>query len=180
MKRKNLINLHLYFSGISLILLLLFIISGSLHLFGVNEGEDQQIVETIEFQGQIYKDGLDKFLQAYLKDNQKNYSFDYTKGNDQQVFTRPTTRAYYSIQHDQENHNLKITQHFPNFNKKMMEFHKGHGPQKARKIVAFIAIIFALAILTGLWLGLTVKSYRKITLACTGTSLLLVIILFNL
>ena len=113
-------------------------------------------------------------------DKKTDYSFDYTKGNDDSLITRPTTRTYYQISYASDIGVVEISEHVPNFNKRLMEFHKGHGPKMARKIVACIALIFALAIFTGLWLGLTVPSYRKITLACSATSLLIVLVLFNL
>ena len=64
MKRSTLIHLHLYFTGVSLFLLLLFITSGSLHLFEIEEGESKKVLDRIEIQGLTTKEGLEKFFLA--------------------------------------------------------------------------------------------------------------------
>lgn len=180
MDRRSVINLHLYFSGVSLFLLLLFILSGSLHLFGVKEGEQSLSLGFVEVVGAPSQENLEKLLNEKIKEHNPNYKFDYIKGKSPSFITRPTTRTYYKLKYNDVDNKVEVTQHIPNFNKRLMEFHKGHGPLRTKKILAVIALIFALAIFTGLWLGLTVKSYRKITLLTSGTSLLIVLFLFNL
>lgn len=180
MKRTTLINLHLYFSGVSLFILLLFITSGSLHLFGVEENDTKTTLASIEVDKNLTKENLETLFIKELQTREPRYRFDYIKGKDTSLTTRPTTRTFYTINYTPELGVAQIFQHVPNINKRFMELHKGHGPQATRKILACIGIIFALAILTGLWLGLSVPRYRKITLFTAFSSLAIVFGLFSL
>lgn len=180
MKRKTMINLHLYLSSVSLFLLLLFICSGSLHLLNIEEGESKESLGQYQTTDNLDKAGLEELFKSQLTTLKPSYRFDYMKGRDTSLMTRPTTRTYYTIDYNPSENSAEIVEHVPNFNKRLMEFHKGHGPKASRKILAFIGLIFALTIFTGLWLGLTVKVYRKITLLSSATSLLIVLLLFNL
>ena len=180
MKRSTLVNIHLYFSGISLFILLLFITSGSLHLFGFKEEDKKTIVASIEIEEKLSKKDLENLLARELKNRWPGYRFDYIKGGDTSLTTRPTTRTFYTVQYSPDLGVAQISEHVPNINKRFMELHKGHGPKATRKILASIGVIFALAILSGLWLGLSVPRYRKITLITALSSLAIVFVLFSL
>lgn len=180
MKRMTLIYLHLFFSGVSLCLLLLFITSGSLHLFGIEETEQVETVLTETITVPLDKPHLENQFKDLLAKTAPDYRYDYFKGDDKALIARPTSRTYYKVTQDPTQGVLTLSKHTPSINKRVMEFHKGHGPQKSRLILSIIGLIFTLAILTGLWLGLTVPKYRNLTLLATLTSLGLVFLLFNL
>lgn len=178
MKRATLINLHLYFSGLSTFILLLFIISGSLHLYGFKETKTSVLVKVIKIQSPLTKKTLEAKFKGLLETEFPKYRFDYIKGSSRALKTRPTTREYFTLEN--RGSSLGLIKHSPNFTMKLMEFHKGHGPRSSRKLLATISIIFALAIVTGIWLGLTVKKYKRITLLTSLSGLALVLIMFSL
>ena len=178
LKRTTLINLHLYFSGISLFLLLVFIFSGSLHLLGVSETETKSLVKTYDPSTMKDFETPELFLEQSLQAINPSYSFDYIKGRGGNLTTRPTTRTFYTLATTEKS--IEIYKHVPGVTKRFMELHKGHGPKATRKILGGIAMIFALAIFTGAWLGLTTRAYRKTTLITGLSSALIVLLLFNL
>ena len=178
MKRATLIKLHLYFSGVSLFLLLVFICSGSLHLLGFSETETKSLVKTYDPSTIESFESPEVFLEQSLQAIKPSYRFDYIKGRGDSFTTRPTTRTFYTLSINKNE--IEINKHVPSLRKRFMELHKGHGPKATRKILGGIAFIFALAIFTGAWLGLTTKAYRKTTVITGLTSALIVLLLFNL
>ena len=177
-KRSTIIDLHLYFSGTSTFILLLFIISGSLHLFGFKETKDSHLVKEISINKILSKDQLELLFKTSLREQKPSYEFDYIKAKNNTLTTRPTTREFYTF--EQSKKSISLINHKPNFTMRLMEFHKGHGPKSSKKIVASIAIIFALSVLTGVWLGLTVKKYRRIIVATSMSGLILLLLLFSI
>lgn len=178
MKRTTLITLHLYFSGISLFLLLVFISSGSLHLLEVPETETKSLVKSYDPSTMKAFNDPKEFLKESLSVLDPTYRFDYIKGGNGNFTTRPTTRTFYTLATNKNS--IEIYKHVPGLTKRFMELHKGHGPKATRKILGVIASIFALAIFTGAWLGLSSRAYRKTTLITGFSSALIVLLLFNL
>lgn len=180
MKRKTLIQLHLYFSGISTFILFLYISSGSLHLVGGLEQESSEVVSHGIYQGNLDKKDIESFFKRQLESIEPSYHFDYIKGGGASYFTRPTTRTSYTLNFENGAESYTIQKNTPNFFKRVMEFHKGHGPVITRTLIPWISILFILTLITGLWLGLSVRQYRKVTLFTFVTGLGVVFLLFSL
>ncbi|MEE3079300.1 MAG: PepSY domain-containing protein [Bdellovibrionota bacterium] len=161
MKRMTWIKIHLYLSGISLIFMTLMAFSGSLHLFVGNEKESVEVVREISINKDVDKQELEKILKKELESIDSDYSFDYLKGSANSMYTRPTTRDYYSIKVDVDK--AVVKKHSPSLIKSFMELHKGHGPRSSRRILGVLGALVIGAVLSGLWLGLSSKAFRKVT-----------------
>lgn len=177
MQRILLIKIHLYLSGISLIFLSIMAISGSMHLLIGNEAETTEVIKTIDMSENLNQKQLTDFFKSQIQTIDPKYKYDYIKGSDTSQMTRPTTREYYTIKILANS--ATIQRHSPSILKRMMEFHKGHGPRASRNILGILGIITFGAVLSGLWLGWTSKALRKITLltSVSGTALILVLFL---
>lgn len=178
MKRNTLIKLHLYFSGLILVFLSFMALSGSLHLFTGDESEEVSLLKEIEISTELNKEELEGIFENELKTLKPNYSFDYIKGSNSSLTTRPTTRTYFTIKVD--NGIAKIEVHNPSLNKSLMELHKGHGPKASRNILGILGVFAIFAVLSGLWLGMSSKAYRKITVTTLISGAIVYLLLFLL
>jgi len=162
MKRLTLIKLHLYFSGVALIFMTLMALSGSMHLLLGDETERVEKIKSLTLETPLNKDELTTLFASELKKVNPSYQYDYIKGSDLTQTSRPTSRTYYSIKLEQGL--LIIRKHTPSLLKRLMEFHKGHGPRISRPILGTLGLIVVLALMSGFWLGWTAPNLRKITL----------------
>ena len=178
MKRLTLIKIHLYCSGISLVFLLLMAFSGSYHLFIGNEGESVSIVKEMEMLERMNKESLMKFFEKEISEIDKDYSFDYIKGSQASLVTRPQTRTYFTLK--QHNGTISIKKHVPSFLKSLFEFHKGHGAKISRFVLGSLGIVVILAAISGLWLGLTSAPLLFPTLITLGVGGVLFLVFFFL
>jgi hypothetical protein len=180
MKRSLLIQLHLYTSGVVLVLLAMFGLSGSLHLFGVKETEAETEVATVEVAEAPEKSQLEALFLQTLATHAPDYSYDYVKGNATQLTARPTTRDYYTFAYDKKTSRATLVLHEPSWNTRLMQLHMGHGVEFSRPILGTVGALLVIAVLTGLWLGLTAKKLMPVTLATAGTGLALFVALLAL
>lgn len=176
--RSNMINLHLYFSGVSTFLLLLYILSGSLHLLGFKETKSTEIIFNQSITSELQAKSSKEVFKKLLEIKKPDYKYDYIKGKGNKLTSRPTTREHYTF--SKKENTVTLTKNTPNFTMKLMEFHKGHGPLITKKILGSVAIIFALTIFSGVWLGLTVKKFRKVLILTSLTGLVFTVLLFQL
>ena len=121
---------------------------------------------------------LQNFFTANLKQIVPDYKFDYIKGSPDRLMTRPTSRTFYTIKYNKGEGSVSISEVSPNLIKSLMEFHKGHGPKVSRTFLGISGFIIFLSALSGLWLGISIKVYRNITLATLATGLMIFVILF--
>ncbi len=178
MKRLTLIKIHLYFSGITLIFLALMALSGSLHLLTGDESEAVKWIKTTKVSSPFDKEALTKLFESELKNIDSEYRYDYIKGSSSSQTSRPTTRKYYTI--DLKDSTAIIKEHSPSLNKRLMELHKGHGPRSSRNVLGVLGIFVIGAVLSGLWLGLSSKAFRKVTLATMLSGAFVYLLLFYL
>jgi hypothetical protein len=178
MKRITLIKIHLYFTGVTLVFLALTALSGSLHLLTGDETEVVKEIKSISVSTSIQKDELTTLFEKELKSIDADYRFDYIKGSSTSQMSRPTTRTYYTI--SLVSGIATIKKHEPSLNKRLMELHKGHGPRSSRNILGVLGLFVIAAVLSGLWLGLSSKAFRTVTIATVSSGALIYLLLFFL
>lgn len=156
----------------------LMALSGSLHLFLGNESEKVEEVAKIVVTDKLSKDELTSFFSKQLNSLDPNYKFDYIKGSAQSQMSRPTTRVFYTIKSDSNFYTIE--KHDPSVLKSLMELHKGHGPRASRLVLGILGLVVIGSLLTGLWLGISSKPYRKITILTAVSGITLYLLLFFL
>lgn len=180
MKRLLLIKIHLYISGLSIFLLSLFILSGSLHYLKIGESTESIKIKQIETQKIANIDEFKSKFKEILEKEFSDFKYDYLKGNMKVLMTRPTSELHYVLKYDETKSQLSLVKKIPNLNKAIMEFHKGHGPILSRKILPAVGVLFLLSLISGLILGLTQPAFRRLTLGTFVSGVLLFFVLFNL
>lgn len=178
MKRITWIKIHLYLSGVSLIFMALMSMSGANHLLLDNESETTKTIKTIALQTETTKSQLESIFKKELTELSPDYNYDYIKGSDKSLMTRPTTRSYYTIKVKGNEANIQM--HEPSLIKSLMELHKGHGPRSSRAVLGVLGIIVIGSILSGLWLGLSSPAFRKTTILTVVSGLSIYMLLFFL
>ncbi len=158
MKRATLIKIHLYLSAIFAPFLFLMAFTGTSYLMGFKGNADKKVVETFEVDTEI----TEAYVRAELARIDPGYSFEYTKKSADGLFTRPTTRDYY--QFERLDRQIIVKKVSPNFLLKIIEIHKGHGPGFLKFVEKILGIGLILILISGIWLALTVKRDKKITL----------------
>lgn len=140
-------------------------ITGGLHMVGGGEKLNTQPLPlprgaTLDFDSQT----LDADLRALFGQANIDLDFGYIKARGaSKIQTRPTSRPYVEV--SQTPNGLKATMNKPNFQKAMMEIHKGHGPKILRSYHKLAALLLCLVIFSGILTGLLAKAYRRKTLA---------------
>jgi len=162
MNRLTLIKIHLYFSGIALVFIFLMSLSGSLHLFLGDEAKESFNIKSINTEMINDKDSLENVFKEQLAKIDPDYNYSYIKGSASSLMTRPTTRDYYTIKLIDDS--VSIQKHSPSLRMKVMELHKGHGVRFTRTILGIFGLFLIGAVLSGLYLGLSSKPFRKITI----------------
>lgn len=177
MKRITLIKLHLYFSGVSIVLLTLYASTGALYLLGFKGAEQSSLVKVVEAEVSS-KEELEESFVSLLKEEVPNYKYEYIKGSDTSLISRPANRLYYSVKYLESESKIELHKREPNLHKALMELHKGHGARMSKNLLAFMGLLYVFTLLSGLYLGLTVKAYRKTTLVTLGSGFLIFLIAF--
>lgn len=161
MKRMLFIKIHLYLSGVALVFMCLMALTGALHLLTGDESEVVERGESFIVEKDMSKDELMALFTEKLKEIDAGYRFDYIKGSNTSLVSRPTTRIYYTIK--TSGGQATIAKHIPSWNKRFMEFHKGHGARSSRNFLGIFGLIVIGAVLSGIWLGLSSRALRRST-----------------
>jgi len=175
--RRLLILLHLFGASFMAPAFGLVAITGGLHMIGGGEKVASTQVAlpagaVLDFKSPT----LDSDVRALFEQANIDVDFGYIKNRGAtKIQTRPTSRTYVEI--SQTASGLKATVNKPNFQKAMMEIHKGHGPKILRTYHKLVALGLFLVIFGGFLVGLLAKNYRTKTLAAAGLGTLLYIIL---
>ena len=169
--RQLWINLHLCVAAFFTPVLLIIVISGGLYLIGIKGTSVKTVVPlpanaTLDIKSADLKKDVDKLLRGAGIE----YSFEYVKGKGSTLTTRPTSRMHYVLK--VEERGVKVTQVDPDLQKRLIELHKGHGPLAFKQLQRITAIGLILAILAGLWLGLSSADLWRQTAIATGAGLL--------
>ena len=173
--RKLLINLHLLGAGFMAPAFVLVAITGGLHMVGGGESVATSPI-TLPAGTQVNlksKTALDD-VRAILKTADVDVKVEYLKIRGTSFETRPTSRTHVKFKPSPSG--LKATLNKPNFQKAMMEIHKGHGPKILRTYHKIVAVGLFLVIFGGVLIGLLSKAYRGKTLTALGLGTLIYVL----
>ena len=172
MKRSLLVRLHLYAAAFLAPAFLFLAISGGLYLVGV-KGSVKQTVVVMPSQLE-----LDPSSESLYKDVQKlllaagiSHDFEYVKIKGKTLLTRPTSRNFYKFSMQPEG--LVVSYNEPSIQSKLIELHKGHGPEIFKTFQKVIAVGLLFVVLSGFWLGVSALGLRRNTLIVTGAGVIL-------
>jgi len=87
------------------------------------------------------------------------HKFEYVKDRGRRIELRPTSKTYLEI--TQTPTGLKASKVKPNFQRSMMELHKGHGPKLFKTYQKLVALALIGVVLGGFMVGLLAKAYRR-------------------
>lgn len=174
--RRLLITLHLIFAGIMAPAFLLVAISGGLYLINIKgQTTDSSIALTDGAALDFESDTLDADVRSLLKRSNIDHSFEYIRNRGSRIELRPTSRTYLSFTQTAEG--LRATKHVPDFQKSMIELHKGHGPQLFKLYQKFVALLLIGVVLGGVLVGLLSKTYRSKTVISLGIGAVIFVVL---
>jgi hypothetical protein len=169
--RKTLINLHLLFAAFMAPAFILVAVSGGLYLTG-NKGQVSKTdvalpaAAVLDFKSASIEDDVRSLLsEAGIK-----HKFEYVRNRGSRIELRPTSKTYLEI--SQTPSGLKAARVKPNFQKSMMELHKGHGPKLFKTYQKLVALALIGVVLGGFMVGLLAKAYRRKTIVATVLGLL--------
>ena len=172
MKRSLLVRLHLYAAAFLAPAFLFLAISGGLYLVGVKGSVEQTVVvmpsqlELDPSSESLYKDVQKVLLAAGI-----SHDFEYVKIKGNTLLTRPTSRNFYKFSMQPEG--LVVSFNEPSIQSKLIELHKGHGPEIFKTFQKVIAVGLMFVVLSGFWLGFSALGLRRNTLIVTGSGALL-------
>lgn len=174
--RKLFMWAHLLVAAFIAPFIVLAATSGGLYLLGVKGSAQQTEINlpsgaALDFQSPTLKNDV----QSLLKELNLNDDFEYIKNRGNIIQTRPTSKAHYEFAQSGRGLTLKSVK--PDFQKSMIELHKGHGPLAFKLYQKMVAISLILVILTGVYLGLANPKMRTKTVLTLllGTALFAVL-----
>lgn len=161
--RKKIMLLHLIVASLITPLVLLVSISGGLYLIGFKGSTTSSDVPLatgtqLDFES---KD-LEAKVRELIKGAGIHHEFEYLRVRENVIQTRPTSRVY--LEFKQENL-LSLTVKKPNFQKKLIELHKGHGPRLFKLYQKACAIGLILVLLSGVFMGFINQDLRPKVIA---------------
>lgn len=163
MNRKLIVSIHLYLAAFFAPAVLLVAVSGGLYLIGIKGSVEETTIYSGPATLNTESDALQAEVDALLvKAGVKDYTYEYVKIKGNNLYTRPTSRAHYRVQLTQSG--VDVMHAKPNFQSKMLELHKGHGPSYFKTFQKFFALSLVFVIASGFWLGVANSRLRKTTL----------------
>lgn len=177
-KRITFVKIHLYFSGVALVFMALMSISGSLHLFLGNESDSVEVVKSFASKKDYTKQELSTLFTSQIAQIDPAFRYDYIKGSESSLTTRPTSRKFYTIK--LKDGLVELQRHSPGLRKSLMELHKGHAAKASRPVLGVLGFLCLGAVLSGLWLGLSSKAFQKTTIITMFSGAIVYFLLFFL
>ena len=114
----------------------------------------------------LYEDVQKVLLAAGI-----SHDFQYVKVKGKTLLTRPTSRNFYKFDMQPEGHVISYSE--PSIQSKLIELHKGHGPEIFKTFQKVIAVGLMFVVLSGFWLGVSALGLRRNTLIVTGSGALI-------
>lgn len=159
MKRPLLIKIHLLISSFFFPFFILLPLSGALYTYGVKGEKVKQEVLNVATVIDVKSPSLESDVRELFKANDIQYNFKYIKKRPTYLELRPATKEHFYVYASDESTRLvKVT---PNFIASIIEFHKGHGPMSVKQMQGLAGIGLILLSLTGFWLAVSLKPYRR-------------------
>lgn len=163
-KIRNLLVLcHLFLAALIAPLFILLAMTGFNYLTG-NKGETVETALTIPAGTRLEPESatIEDDVRAVLKANDLPTDFEYLRTGSGSITTRPTSREFVAFKEEDGVWSAALNQ--PNLQYRMMELHKGHGPEKFKIYQIIAAIALFLIVIGGVAVGLMAPGYRKKTL----------------
>jgi|TARA_B110000879_G_scaffold49180_1_gene69420 hypothetical protein len=172
MKRRLLVNLHLYAAAFLAPAFLFLAISGGLYLVGVKGSiENTVVVIPGELVLNPSSESLYEDVQKVLVAAGISHDFEYVKVKEKTLLTRPTSRNFYKF--DIQPEGVVVSYNEPSIQSRLIELHKGHGPEIFKIFQKIIAVGLLFVVLSGFWLGVSAPGLRRTTLIVTGAGVIL-------
>lgn len=161
MNKSILVRIHLSLSALFAPFLLLIAFTGTSYLFSYKGSVKTELVTTINAQ-----EISDSLIKKTLISIDPDYNYEYTKGSTSKMITRPTTRVSYEfIKVDTGYEVYKVS---PNFLKRIVEVHKGHGPSLLKWLQKILGICLILILITGVMISFKSKKHKRLSLTFMG------------
>jgi hypothetical protein len=172
MKRRLLVNLHLYAAAFLAPAFLFLAISGGLYLVGVKGSiENTVVVIPGELVLNPSSESLYEDVQKVLVAAGISHDFEYVKIKEKTLLTRPTSRNFYKF--DIQPEGVVVSYNEPSIQSRLIELHKGHGPEIFKIFQKIIAVGLLFVVMSGFWLGVSALGLRRNTLIVTGAGVIL-------
>lgn len=157
MNKSILVKIHLSLSALFAPFLLLIAFTGTSYLLSYKGSVETKLVTEIQTQNITAE-----IIKNTLSSIDPSYTFEYTKGSSDKMITRPTTRVSYEfIKKDTGYEVYKVS---PNFLKRIVEVHKGHGPSLLKWLQKILGICLILILITGVMISFKSKKHKRMSL----------------
>tara|TARA_B100001109_G_scaffold188167_1_gene154757 strand:+ start:35723 stop:36313 length:591 start_codon:yes stop_codon:yes gene_type:complete len=179
-KRKQLINIHLWLAAFFTPLVLMMAITGGLYLLGEKGSVETTVVAQLPGQALDLHKGQEKArIDALLQQaGVTDFRYAYVKDRGDEAMTRPTSRTYYILRETPSG--LDVVRAEPSLLAAMIELHKGHGPVAFRWLEMALALGLTFIMISGFWLGLQSPMLKKKTLLLSGSGLIVCLLVASL
>jgi len=176
MTRKQIVTLHLALAAFFAPMLIITGLSGGLYLFGEKGSVVKEVIyKKVQGDFNFSSKDMEKEIRQFILSNQIEHDFEYVKGSGTVYVTRPTSKQH--LVFSGEDNQLTVIKQTPDFNKSIVELHKGHGPRAFKTLQKFMAFGLFLILISGLFLGLTSPLYKNKTIFISGLGSLLFLFL---
>lgn len=164
--RNFLILCHLFMAALIAPMFVMLAYSGFNYLID-NEGGTTETALTIPATVQIDPDApdIEDTVRRVLVANELSPNFEYLRMREGSITTRPTSTDF--VQFSEEDGAWSATLNEPDLQYRLMELHKGHGPEKFKIYQIVAAVALFLIVIGGVLVGLLAKAYRTKTIATT-------------
>lgn len=158
MKRKLLLDIHLYLAAFFLPFLLLMPITGVSYLLGEKGSAQTSVAFSVSELPPSESEARDEWIAAQFAAQGVDFSWEYIKFNGKDMVLRPSSRLHYAVIPGEAETVFKKIE--PNFLLKIIELHKGHGPGWFKRLETIFGIALLLITISGVWLSLLSKGLR--------------------
>ena len=161
--RNFLVLCHLFLAALVAPLFFLVSMTGFNYLTGT-KGETVETALTVAAGTQLDPDSatIEDDVREILAANDLPTNFEYLKIRSGSITTRPTSRNF--VEFSESDGVWTAALHEPSLQYRMMELHKGHGPEKFKIYQTVAAIALFLIVIGGLLVGLLAPIYRNKTI----------------
>ena len=174
--KRALIHIHLYAAAFLAPMVILVSISGGLYLIGI-KGSVSSTPVALPAGSSIDPKSptLDDDMRVLLEAAGVEHDFEYLKVSGDTLLTRPTSRIHYQVNVGGDT--LEMQRNVPDLQHRMIELHKGHGPQLFKQFQKVMAVGLLVILISGLAMGLVAKRLRARTMGIVAAGLLIFLLL---
>ena len=99
-----------------------------------------------------------------------SHDFEYVYIKGETLVTRSTSRNLHNF--NMQPGRIVVSYNEPSIQSKLIELHKGHGPEIFKTFQKVIAVGLMFVVLSGFWLGVSALGLRRNTLIITGAGVI--------